>query len=131
MELKGFACILCSRGYYTQSKSASEDSNGDTNDAIEVVRPKQKKGRTSTMKKPIEVDSDGQPFGSMKEAFSNNVKKYAKDLDPRVGWDKQIQRLRQNFFKREDPGMQKVGALSCKDGLGLHCVVLQHCACLD
>lgn len=57
------------------------------------------------MKKPIEVDGDGQPFGSMKEALSNDVKKYAKDLDPRVGWEKQPQSLRKNLLRRLYTGM--------------------------
>lgn len=87
------------------SKAVGEEFDGNTNDAIEAVRPKHKKGRTTRMKKLIKVDSNGQPFGTMKEAFSNNVKKYAKFFDPRVGSDKQPLHLRLNFFKRVYIGM--------------------------
>ena len=33
----------------------------------------------------VELD-EGQPFGSMKEVLSGDIKKYAKDLDPTMGW---------------------------------------------
>jgi hypothetical protein len=104
---------FCSQGYDTDCRGEGEEVDGDTDDAIEAVQPKHRKGGVTAMKKPIEVDSDGQPFGSMKEAFSNDVKKYAKDLDPRVGWDKQPRRLRLNFFKRVYTGMHQLRTLAC------------------
>jgi hypothetical protein len=34
------------------------------------------------MKKHVELDAQGQPFGSMKVVLCSDIKKYAKDLDP-------------------------------------------------
>ena len=34
------------------------------------------------MKKHVELDAQGQPFGSIKVVLCSDIKKYAKDLDP-------------------------------------------------
>lgn len=52
------------------------------------------------MKKHVELDAQGQPFGSMKAVLCNDIKKYAKDLDPTTGWEGQPRHERKRLFKR-------------------------------
>jgi hypothetical protein len=52
------------------------------------------------MKKHVELDAQGQPFGSMKAILWSDIKKYAKDLDPTTGWEDQPQHERKRLFKR-------------------------------
>ena len=82
-----------SKGYDTTSAEQGVErdakSDADTEDIIDSLNPEEKwkKGLTTVMKKPIELDEDGEAYGSMKNAFSNDIKKYARDLDPRKGWE--------------------------------------------
>jgi len=39
---------------------------------------------TSAIKKPVELDGQGEPFRSMKDALMKDVNKYSKDLNPRT-----------------------------------------------
>jgi hypothetical protein len=39
------------------------------------------------MNKYVELDTQGQPFGSMKAIVCSNIKKYVKDLDPTMKWE--------------------------------------------
>jgi hypothetical protein len=41
------------------------------------------------MKKHVELDAQGQPFGSMKKVLCGDIKKYAKHLDSTTGWEDQ------------------------------------------
>ena len=52
------------------------------------------------MKKHVELDAEGQPFGAMKAVLSSDIKKYAKDLDPTTGWEGQPRHDRKRLFRR-------------------------------
>jgi len=45
------------------------------------------------MKKLVELDEQGELFGSMKDALTKDVNKYTKDLDPKMGWEGQPQKF--------------------------------------
>lgn len=93
-------CALCSRGYGTAG--SGDESEGNTEDIIDALHSqgKFKEVGSSAMKKPIELDVEGQPWGSMKDAFHKDIQKYAKDLDPSCGWEGQDKSLRRNLFRR-------------------------------
>ena len=92
-------CVLCSRGY--EVELAEEDSIANTDGEIEALQPLQKRniGASTAMKKPVELDGQGQPFGAMKAVLSSDVKKYAKDLDPTTGWEGQPRQHRRRLFR--------------------------------
>jgi hypothetical protein len=52
------------------------------------------------MKKRVELDAQGQPFGTMKAVLCGDIKKYAKDLDPTTGWEGQPRHERKRLFRR-------------------------------
>jgi len=91
---------VCSRGYATHLDT--EDSEGRNSDALETSQRRQpRKGVGSTgMKKRVELDAQGQPFGSMKSVLCSDIKKYAKDLDPTTGWEGQPRHERKRLFRR-------------------------------
>ena len=105
----------CSRGYKTHSGTEGE-SDHENSDATESSSPPatRKAGGSTAMKKRVELDAQGQPFGSMKAVFCSDIKKYAKDLDPTTGWEGQPRHERKRLFKRmytckfctPEPGMQ-------------------------
>ena len=47
----------------------------------------------------MQVDHQGEPYGSMKIQFGQDIQKYAKDFDITVGWEAQIQKDRRRLFK--------------------------------
>ena len=97
---------FCSKGYDTASAEQgvewNVESDADIEDIIASLNPEEKwkKGSTTVVKKPIELDEDGQAYGSIKNAFSNDIKKYARDLDPRKGWEGQPAYDRRRLFSR-------------------------------
>ena len=108
------ACGCCSRGYETHSGNEGE-SDHENSDALEASQPPTRKGEGSTsMKKRVELDASGQPFGSMKAVLCADIKKYAKDLDPTTGWEGQPRHERKRLFKRLYTGML------CTPTLGMH-----------
>ena len=44
-----------------------------------------REGGSTFMKKRVELDAQGQPFGAMKAVLCADIKKYAKGLDPTTG----------------------------------------------
>jgi hypothetical protein len=94
-------CASCSRGYATHS-GTEEDSDAENSDEIETSQPPptRKGGGSTAMKKRVELDAQGQPFGAMKAVLSADIKKYAKALDPTTGWEGQPRHLRKRLFKR-------------------------------
>lgn len=92
--------VLCSRGYEAESTEFGLDA--DTEEIIEFLIPQQKeqKGSGFVMKKPVQLDPHEEPFGAMKTPFSNDIKKYARDLDPRKGWEGQPVHKRRRLFTR-------------------------------
>ena len=89
----------CSRGYKTHSGTEGE-SDHENSDAVETSQPPalRKGGGSTAMKKRLELDAQGQPFGSMKSVFCRDIKKYAKDLDPTTGWEGQPGQERKRLF---------------------------------
>lgn len=51
------------------------------------------------MKKHVELDAQGQPFGPMKAVLCSDIKKYAEDLDPTTGWEGQPRHERKRLFR--------------------------------
>ena len=94
-------CGCCSRGYATHS-GTEEDSDQGNSDEIETSQPlpTRKGGGSTAMKKRVELDAQGQPFGAMKPVLCAYIKKFAKDLDPTTGWEGQPRHLRKRLFKR-------------------------------
>ncbi len=88
----------CSRGYSTGSDEP--ESEADTEDLIHQLKPSQPRNEGQSMKKPVELDKNGEPFGAMKVPFANDIKKYARDLDPRMGWEGQPIQDRRRLFRR-------------------------------
>lgn len=50
--------------------------------------------RERIMKKLVTLDINGLPWGNMKECLSDDIKKYAKNLDPLGNWELQPTALR-------------------------------------
>jgi hypothetical protein len=86
----------------------SESSDADTDDIIDALLPevKEVEGTTASMKKPVQLDPQGEPFGEMKEAFVRDIQKYAKDLDVTVGWEGQSVKQRRRLLKRVYTGIE-------------------------
>ena len=112
-----------SRGYNTGSDEPASDA--DTEEMIEQLIPEQarEKGLSTVMKKPVEIDRQGEPFGPMKAPFSNDIKKYARDLDPRFGWEGQPKKDRRRLFRRLYSGLYSVLLCAMKRTIDLviHC----------
>ena len=103
-----------SRGYPTES--GAEDSEGSNDDAIQTSQAHPTRGAArGGMKKHVELDAQGQPFGPMKEVLCNDIKKYAKDLDPTTGWEGQPRsdrkRLLQRLYAGEYISLMSLGRL--------------------
>lgn len=94
-------CGCFSRGYATHS-GTKDDSDHENSDAIETSQrpPTRKRGGSNAMKKRVELDAQGQPFGAMKAVLCTDIKKYAKGLDPTTGWEGQPRHERKRLFKR-------------------------------
>ena len=94
-------CGCCSRGYATNSGTES-DGDQENSDGIETSHPlpTRKGGGSTALKKRVELDVQGQPFGAMKAVLCADIKKYAKDLDPTTGWEGQPRHERKRLFKR-------------------------------
>jgi len=67
------------------------------------LQPRQRRGRG--MKKPVTLDLSGLPWGSMKECLGDDIKKYAKNLDPTCNWETQPSPHREQLFWRLYKGM--------------------------
>ena len=109
--------VFCSRSYPMSSEDQrreEEESDEDIEDIIDTLKPEEKweEGSTSIMKKPVELDRDGEAFGPMKNAFLNDIKKYAQELDPRKGWEGQRVHHRRRLFRRLYIGTSKHFGLS-------------------
>ena len=91
---------MCSRGNATHSDTS--DTEGGNNGAVETSqrKPTRKGVVSSGMKKRVELDAQGQPFGAMKSVLCSDIKKYAKDLDPTTGWEGQPRHERKRLFRR-------------------------------
>lgn len=91
--------FLCSHGHATNSRA--EDSEGENDDAMQtsLVHPAQGSAR-GDLKKHVEFDEQGQPFGPMKEVLCSDIKKYSKDLDPTTGWEWQARSDRKRLLRR-------------------------------
>ena len=77
---------MCSRGYVTNF--GAKQSEGVDDDAIQTSPvPAARGGGRGGLKKQVELDRQGQPFGTMKEVLCSDIKKYANDLDPTTGWE--------------------------------------------
>lgn len=59
----------------------------------------------SGMRKPVLVDAKGIPYGSMKKALEDDIKLFARELDPRYSWEAQSQQVKDRFFKRVYAGV--------------------------
>ena len=98
---------MCSRGYATHTEA--EDTEGGNSDAVETSQQKPtRKGVGNTgVKKRVELDAQGQPFGAMKSVLCSDIKKYAKDLDPTTGWEGQPRHERKRLFRRLYTGKRR------------------------
>jgi hypothetical protein len=52
------------------------------------------------MKKPIEVDALGIPFGTMKDQFVKDISAFVKEMNPSLGFDKQKQKAKDCLHER-------------------------------
>lgn len=52
------------------------------------------------MKKPIQVDGLGIPFGTMKDQFMKDISAFVKEMNPCVGFEKQKQRVKDRLQDR-------------------------------
>ena len=110
-------CFCCSRGSATHSATEdTSETDQDHNDGIETSQPPPtRKARGSTPKlKRVELDAQGQPFGSMKAVLCADIKKYAKDLDPTTGWEGQPRHERKRLFRRLYSGKCCTLYLACQ-----------------
>lgn len=70
------------------------------------------------MKKPVTLDLNGLPWGSMKECLGDDIKKYAKNLDPTCNWESQPSPQREQLFRRLYKGTN-INALFCSSSVQL------------
>ena len=100
-----------------------EDSDHENSDGIETSQPlsTRKGGGSTAMKKRVEQDAQGQPFGSMKAVLCSDIKKYAKDLDPTTGWEGQPRHERKRLFKCLYTGKLCTFFLACMCRAKLSC----------
>ena len=91
--------VLCSQGYPTDFEN--EDSEDGNDDVIQTSQAHPTRGGAQgPMKKHVELDAQGQPYGSIKEVLWGDIKKYAKDFDPTTGWEAQPRSDRKRFLRR-------------------------------
>lgn len=57
------------------------------------------------IKKPVSVDAHGIPYGRMKSCLEDDVKLYARALDPTGSWESVPPSEKEYFFKRLYAGM--------------------------
>lgn len=62
--------------------SNGEDDGEDSDDRLRKSKPFCKRRGKGYEKKPVTLDPNGYPYGSMREVLSDDIKRYAKDLDP-------------------------------------------------
>ena len=101
-----------SRGYDTHTGESDGGDDGqysesftDEDDTLSRKRHMKTHMHTEDMRKPVLVDSQGIPYGTMKKVLEQEVKLLAKDLDPRYNWEGQPQHAKDRFFKRVYAGM--------------------------
>jgi hypothetical protein len=82
--------------------SAEEDADYDSDNSDDPfqVDPAHRNPRERVMKKPVTLDINGIPWGNMKECLADDIKKYAKNLDPTANWESQPGPLKTSLFKR-------------------------------
>lgn len=69
------------------------------------IRPHPLQRRGTCMKKPVTLDLNGLSWGSMKECLADDIKNYAKNLDPTCNWESQPSPQREQLFRRLYKGM--------------------------
>ena len=93
--------ILCYEyrrsGYETMEDSDSSEGEDGANKIQEVG--------DDSIKKPVSVDAQGYPYGRMKSCLEDDVKLYAKELDPTGSWKSVPPGEKERFFKRLYAGM--------------------------
>ena len=72
----------------SESPDDDDSSEDDDDDCDDVGRRFQQVG-DDAIKKPVSVDADGYPYGIMKRTLEDDVKLFAKGLDPTVSWEQQ------------------------------------------
>ena len=69
--------------------SAKEDADYDSDDSDDPFQadPTHYNPQERVMKKPVTLDINGLSWGNMKECLADDIKKYAKNLDPTANWE--------------------------------------------
>ena len=71
------------KSLFCAAENTLQISEGGNDDAIQTSQAHLARGGTrGGMKKHVELDAQGQPFGPIKKVLCIDIKKYAKDLDP-------------------------------------------------
>lgn len=92
------ADLFCSVEDQLPEEEVPEDNN-KTFTYTEQEHPQQQR-RGRMMKKPVTLNLNGIPWGSMKECLANDIKKYAKSLDPTCNWESHPSPQQEQLFKR-------------------------------
>lgn len=98
-------CLLCSSSDGSSSKdSETDDDEGDTVLLQEErILPKAEKRplmKGKERKQIVMVDKRGKPYGKEAAYLANDVKAFAKGLNPAYGWANQPMAEKQRFFDR-------------------------------
>lgn len=80
-------------------KEEDDDDDFETNQGhTGQIRPHPQQARGRRMKKPVTLNLNGLLWGSMKECFADDIKKYTKNLDPTSSWEAQPSPQREKLF---------------------------------
>lgn len=112
----GFHCLIswydfhCLISWYEYSRGGyetpSDDDSSEEEEGADDVRHRRfREVGDESIKKPVSVDAHGYPYGIMKTCLEDDVKLFAKDLDPTVSWESQPPNEKARFFKRLYAGM--------------------------
>lgn len=94
---------MYSRGCGYETPEEDDNSEEEEDDGpLEAISMQQRFHRVGddAIKKPVSVDSNGFPYGIMKTCLEDDVKLFAKDLDPTLSWEMQPLSEKERFFKR-------------------------------
>lgn len=108
--------ILCSHAYgIIEDEDDKDEDDTDEEDPISEPIHSCRSDKDALMKKPVTLDHNGIPYGKMKSSLANDVKLYAKDLDPTTSWERQPTWEKQCLFERLYAGMYMYAIQLAKD----------------
>lgn len=81
------------------------DDDDDSEDDFQKRTPPRRKADKGDDRKPVKLDENGRPYGRMMPVLEEDIKRFAKDLDPTTSWEAQPPKQKKRFWTRVNHGM--------------------------